>query len=1200
MSWRRILLLSLVLVLLLVGATWALLHRTTAATQIVQRELQALLLPTTSLGGTSLDLTRGRLTAERLRIDDPTRPGTALLAIDSAGVDIGPSFTSLLGVHGVVVDGFRLDLGTELPTSTQLLRPQPATSGGALQVPPIELRGGTVRIAVRSGEAPLELREVALHALPVDGRSDALQLRGSAVLVDPAVPLQLVGEVDLASGQVQLALTFGELAIDRALVLRLTSLCGIAAPELELDAQLRKATVLVRVAGGADREPQFEFGAELAHARCAGGNLPRVIGDADLTVHGSSRDGGSATVHLRQQNQNGRLEVTARATDLRTLLQFEVRVSGTDVAIDSASLPALQLFPSGQEILRALQPTAGRADIELFLRNPHTSSGDTQLELSLREVAMSYHGFGSGEDRAGFPLPMERTRGRVRLRDSVILLEDVHASIAERAGGGSVLLQGRVETERPTGEDTTLDIQAESVTFCPDLRAALNELLDDGGALYDKFAPNGGAAVTVQIRPQSTLPGGWSVTVRPQGASMQWAGFPYRLDELQGSVRAEEHDVWFDLAGRHGDGKLTMRGHLPLGDQALDDKGFEAVIELADITVDDDLRRASAVLAPELDRAWLDSAPTGRFGAQVKVWRQRPTDPLSHDARLDLHGLTLRLPTAPWQATGLQGQLLVQGSGNDTRVDFDALRGGLEHSNGTPAQLAMLGHLRLGSEAVTDLAFVVRDLALDDELGRTLQSLQALDQGTWNSLQPSGRIDVVCRYDTAEPPAQRLRLAVHLVDVASHAAILPRPAEHLTGELLIAGGELRFDDVRGRLGTSEVQCTGGRVRSRPAPDLRTEIAFAVTANGVLLDDGIANLFSGPLGQAVRERHLDGRADLDGLRLQFLLPQPGSAPEFETTIGGQLRLYDLDMTLGAGPAAIKVEGISGVVDLADSTVADRSDADPTAKAEAAAGGRLTGALRGMSLRVFGQPFEQLDAEFTADARELVLPQLRGKLHGGVVQHTRVDRPGLRYRLPNREAPEGQLAADLSVEKLDVYAFLERCGWQNPPYSGQASGKLDLQRLAGSDVLDAIGSGSLVIDRADLGAVPLFTAIYAQLPAADRPRFDHLDAEFTFADKSVRFGRLDVRSTLLAAKGKGSLALDGYLDVEMTLDNLLGTSADPLVMPLIDYLAKNIVTFHLHGYLHDLQAEKRWVTESAPRRRPVMPMPPERPKVPPPGF
>jgi len=55
-----------------------------------------------------------------------------------------------------------------------------------------------------------------------------------------------------------------------------------------------------------------------------------------------------------------------------------------------------------------------------------------------------------------------------------------------------------------------------------------------------------------------------------------------------------------------------------------------------------------------------------------------------------------------------------------------------------------------------------------------------------------------------------------------------------------------------------------------------------------------------------------------------------------------------------------------------------------------------------------------------------------------------------------------------------------------------------------------------------------------------------------------------------------------------------------MPLIDYLAQNIVTFWLHGYLRDLRAEKRWFTEAKPLRRQVSPMPPATPRRTAPGF
>jgi hypothetical protein len=227
----------------------------------------------------------------------------------------------------------------------------------------------------------------------------------------------------------------------------------------------------------------------------------------------------------------------------------------------------------------------------------------------------------------------------VRLRDDVVLIEDVTASIAEDAGGGTVRLVGRVETLRPAGEDTSIDLHADSVAFCDHLRTALNALLHDDGELYDRFAPEGRAEVDLQIRPQRSLPGGWSVEVRPDAASMHWAGLPYRLEELRGAVVVRADSAGFDLAGVHTGGALSMRGRIPIElEHPEEGVGFEAVIELQRLPVDGDLRAAVAVLAPEIDAPWQAAAPRGRLGGHVKVWRPQPGDPLFHDVRLDLEG----------------------------------------------------------------------------------------------------------------------------------------------------------------------------------------------------------------------------------------------------------------------------------------------------------------------------------------------------------------------------------------------------------------------------------------------------------------------------------------------------------------------------------------------------------------------------------
>ncbi len=1183
MSWRRIWLLSFALVLLLGTATWLLLQRSDAATAIARRELQALFLAPVHLGGTTLDLGRGRLSAHDFRLADPTRPGATLLAVEAADVDVAVASGALVGLHAVHLRGFTVDMGPEIPAPARLLAAGDGKASSPLRVPPVTATGGVVRAQPRAGEPPVELMELAFELAP-DPTTGALQVRGGALLPELGGRLTLGGEYDPRTGAAALHAELEGARLDQANVARAARLFGTSLPVFTGGALVRNLRVTTTLR--ASEPTRWELQGELAGVRVDAADWPALVTDAAIELQASSDHGVTAALRLQQTSTRGTLDITADARELHGDGTVRVRLNGTNIAIDADVVKALQLFDAGRDVVRALQPGAGRADLELFLTNPHRAGGGVELDLRLADVALTYAGFGRGDERAAFPLPVERTSGRVRLRNDIVRIDDVVAHVVERAGGGTVRLLGRVDTTQPGGEDASIDVEATGVAFSADLRAALSQLLRDDGDLYDRFAPTGRTDVTVRLRPRRELPGGWSVSVRPRDATMQWAGFPYRLQSLRGEVVAREAGVEFDLQGAHGPGTLAMRGHIPLGDGG-DSDGFHASVTLGGVQLDDDLRAAVAVLAPGLDRPWQDSAPRGAIGGEVTVWRARPDDPLSHDARLDFTAVDLALPAAPWRAVALHGGVHVQGFGASTRVDFDAVRGRLENGQGTPAQLAMLGRLDFGEAAGEDLAFVVRDLELDEQLGASLEQLDALAPGTWRSLQPSGRIDLVCRHRRTGERVEPLAVTVRLLDVRSEAAILPMPTEHMTGELQIANEELRFADVRAVLGGASVRCTDGHVRVRPAPDGRTEIAFTVDAQSIAIDDGVANLFADPLRTAVLQRQLLGRADLDALRLQFALPPAGNSLPFETTLGGQVRLYDLDMTLGSGVDAVVVNGISGVVTLADSRIDDL-------------GGQLRGALRGVTFRLFGQPFENTDATFTADASRLTISALTMRCHGGVVQSARPDAPGIEYRLPAHDVPDGRLSADLTFEEVDVHTFLAESGWTNPPYSGAASGTLRIERLDGNTVLGALGNGTLRIDRADLGVVPLFTAIYAELPAADRPRFDGLETTWRVADAAVQFDTFDVRSSILAARGKGRLGFDGYLEVELTLDKLLGSTADPFVMPLIDYLAQNIVTFWLHGYLRDLRAEKRWFTEAKPLRRQVSPMPPATPRRTAPGF
>lgn len=1185
MSWRRILLFTLVFAMLLGIGTWALLQRTEAITAFVQEQLTQHLRPRATLERASVDAVRGRVTFEGLRIEDPVRPDKLLLTIDRADCDVELNpLGDLLSIHQVEIDGLHLDLDAALPSPEQLLRgdtDRANATADALVIPPIRLQRGEVRFALRPDTAPVIVRDLALQALPVRGAAGKLALSGTGRLGDLDATVHLTGSADTRAGAISVSLSLADVPLDAKTWARLQELFDIPLTGLQADCVMRELTAHISIGrhGEGDELPHFEVRGRLEHVNASVPELDYPLRDAVVRFSASDLGGGTATVHLDQKTGAGEVSVRAQARLVDGKPDLELRVGGRDIVIDAAVLGLLNSIPVGRRVIAALQPTSGRADLELYLHNPHESGGTAELDLDLRDVAMAYHGFGDPSWRIGFPLPLTEAKGHVRLRDDVVDLQGVEAKIAG-SDGGVVRLTGKVDTRKGGGEEATLDVVAQAVPFDARLREALTTLLHDDGALYDRLAPEGLADVEVLVRPRSVLAGGWSVNVKLRDGAMRWAGFPYRLQQVRGDVIARDAGINFDLEGRHGDGVLTMQGRIPLASTAVGRlAGFEALIRLRDVEIDDELRAAVAVVVPEVDAPWRACQPRGRLGGEVRVWRPAPEDPLHHDLRIDCDGVRLALPAAPWVAEDLHGQVFAQGEGSNTRIDFDALRGRLGHGVGSVSQLAMLGSISSGPELRTDLTFVVRDLGLDDQLGVTLEELGALGPGTWAALQPSGATDLVCRHRYPADDGSPLQLVVQLLDVASNAPMLPKPARRMTGELTIAGGELRFEDVRADIGGAEVRATAGVVRTMPAPDPRTEIAFTVTSNSFPIDSGLANLFTEPLHSAIAERELSGRADLNELQLRFLLPTEATNLPFETTIGGQLRLNGIGLTFGEGHDTLRIDDITGYVRLQESVVT-------------ASGGGLRGTMQGCSLLLMRHRLEALSAGFTADAERLVVHSLSAGLDGGLVRNTADDSVALDYTLPGTVAPQGRLRGNLTFDRVDVYTFLDQSGWTNPPYSGTASGSFVLDSLDGSDLVGATGSGVMSIERGDLGGVPLFTAIYAQLPAPERPRFDRLHSRFSLANRRLQLDELSLWSNLLAAHGKGTMDLDGYLDIELKLDNLLGPSADPLLMPLVTFFAQNIVRFHLFGHLRDLQAEKRWVTERSPRRRAVLPMPPHR--------
>lgn len=1200
MNWRRILLLSIALVSVLGITTWALLQNSDVATEFVRRQLNQAFATRVNIAATTINLEAGRLQISDFQLADPTKPERNLAQIATANIDLQ---ADLLGngvqLRHVSLEGLKLELGPKWPTLDSLFkRPSaPARSRPVDDIPFVEVRSGMATVHLVASEAPLVCDEMQVTMAPLAADTRKLQLSGEVSLARPAAKFKLRGEIDTATGAAEVTITTADVSCSPDVIDYLARLGGIQVPDVDLGGSLESLSLscVIPPSSESNRQPTFRVAAKCSEVHLDKSDLPPIIRTASLTLHADTSGPGTVHASIEQSDANGQLTIAtnltgfsqmARDDDWRSL-SLELRADGRDIVVNSDTIAALRSFPTGKKVVEALQPTTGRGDIKLYLKNPQRKNGTAEMDLTMRDSTITFRGFGKTERRIGFPLALEGASGNVRLRRKRLLFEDMLASIPAQAGGGNVTLNGRIDLTQPPGQNTSLDIHGDNLKFGDELAAALATLLRDDGALYKKLAPSGRASVHVMVRPANELPGSFFVEIKPLDAAMRWAGFPYDLNNLRGSIRVRQKDAQFDITGNHNNGKLKMRGRIPLRADHSIDECFEAEITADQLVLDEDLLTGLTVVIPELEEQWRRASPQGGISGTVKVWRPQSSAPLSHDVRLSLHKVDLELPVKPWRATSLVGQVLVQGSGAKARIDFDALRGRLETPNSAPAQLALLGHLESGEKPVRDLALVVRDLELCEQLGLSLNELGALNFATWSSLKPSGKVDLVVRDRSGTKKEDSLAVVVQLVDVRSEATILPKPAEHLTGELLIGGGELTFRDVRGQMGDAVVHCADGRVRQLPGKDGRTEISFAVHAKDFPIDDGLANLFSGPLQKAVRGRQPRGQADVDGLYLRFAIPTGDSTKPFETTLSGTIGLDGLDVLLGTGRDGIRVNNLNGLVTLSESTVTED-------------GGQLSGTIVRGSLNLFGHPLEAVEAAFTADAEQLIVKTLKARIHEGKLRNSDSNQAGLTYLLPAPSAPLGRLGADISFSGIDIFSLLSTSGWQNAPYSGSASGRVILAHLDGNNVVGAEAEGTLKIERADLGKVPLFKAIYAQLPAADQPRFNKLDMAYRLTDAAMVFDQLEVRSDILAAKGAGRLNLDGYLDVKMDLDNLLGQSADPLVMPLLDYLARNLVSFRLYGNLRDLHASTHLVGGRTPKRPALIPVPPEQVKSPSPGY
>ncbi len=580
------------------------------------------------------------------------------------------------------------------------------------------------------------------------------------------------------------------------------------------------------------------------------------------------------------------------------------------------------------------------------------------------------------------------------------------------------------------------------------------------------------------------------VVIREAAAKPVW--FPYRLERITGalSVGLGEVVIRTPVIGWHGRGSVKVTGTLDLAGR---EGGSELFIEAADIPVDTDLEHAIAAVGGRIYREWKNCAPKdgtlgvlltlqGRFDSEDGPWAT---------VRLSADGCSATYPGIPYRLTGLSGQVYVR----PDRVSFNKLSGWCGES---PVQITGWFDTRTGHNDHS-----VEVLCSNMKLGEEMASMLGPDaQQQWRELQPTGVADL--RVSLSAPTRKGEFFDVRVGVLLKNGSIRLPVGERrlllteLAGRIDFFGDVCRFTGVTAR-------CMGG----------------VATGDGMLVSTG-----------GMVKLRADWSGDNFSIRgLMSLLPRKTAAEVLPLRPSGQLRVRKCTIDMVRLPGGEPDIEYSCTVDLHDASLSvpmpaygdagegDRlelSEISGTVQVENERGRVSVGTFALDKVRTLNGTLQNLAGKIRQTGPVLFFEDVRGELLGGQVEGELKVFTDLRFFSGNARASGVSVArlsreTGLTAERVwgDLRATLEISGERLDAEEGEDP----TWRLSGSGTLD--------IDRANLGRTPLVDTIlnYRAFLLDQDSTVEEASASFEINSRRLVFDKLVVSGPMLSTRGVG---------------------------------------------------------------------------------
>ena len=776
--------------------------------------------------------------------------------------------------------------------------------------------------------------------------------------------------------------------------------------------------------------------------------------------------------------------------------------------------------------LEALGQLRGQATLEFRLAHDPAAEAPYRFELSGRLEQGRI-------DDPRLPHPLGDVCATFRLDNSGVVIEEFLA----RSSQATLKLSARQTGFEPGTGPLALEAEIRQLELDGQLLDILPKKLQD---LWHKYRPAGRIDADVKLSYDGRT---WrpEISVGCLNVSFTHHKFPYRLEGGKGSLTLADDLLRMGLTAYSRSQSVRLDAEIrhptsgPIG-------WFEAKGE--DLQLDEKL----FVAIPERSRAvvrLLD--PRGTINFHVRLWRDRPGEPLRKHLLVGLNSCSIRYARFPYPLANVRGALEML---DDSWTFRD-----LEGTNDT-GRVTCEGKFAAGPQGKELwLRFAAADVPLEEELR---DAMRPHLRRAWKGLRPRGMVDLKADVHYLVE-SKKLNLDVRVWPHAESTSIcpvhFPYRMEKLAGALHYRNGHVTLQRFKAEHGPVRMSTTG-QCELMPDGGWRLHLA-GLSVDRLRMDRELLSALPERLKKAITTLEPVGPIDLRGsFDLERVVTGAGLRSGWDLAVGFDLESVDCGVNLRNVHGSMTLRG---GFDGKTSHSRGQLDVD--------------------SLNYEDFQFTRVAGPVWIDDRQVLLgswvdrrevggsprdasrmrrrPQpLSGRLFGGTVYGDGWVALG--------PVPRYRLRANLVQAELARCAQEVMAGRQN--LRGKINATVDLWGNGrGPNSLG--GHGKVQLRDADIYELPLIISLLKILSIhePDRTAFTKSDIDFRIEGKHIYFNQIDFTGDAISMLGKGEM--DFQKAIRLTFHTIVGTGDVSLLKALLSGASRQIMEVHVGGTLQN---------------------------------